>query len=141
MRLICAGDEMKTERVGIRVLWPEGGSANDRGGGNDYALALLIDLDGAHILHMSDVSGAYELYAAQEADALKIAHHGSSSSTGEGFLERVRPAIGLLSARQASAKTLERLAQAGVMVYDTEELGALTLTVRNGEMRVQGYLQ
>ncbi|MEI3428765.1 MAG: hypothetical protein V8Q82_05995 [Christensenellales bacterium] len=99
-----------------------------------------IDLDGAHILHMSDVSGAYELYAAQEADAL-IAHHGSSSSTGEAFLDRVRPAIGLLSARQASAKTLERLAQAGVMVYDTEELGALTLTVRNGEMRVQGYLQ
>lgn len=72
---------------------------------------------------MSDVSGAYELYAAQEADALKIAHHGSSSSTGEAFLDRVRPAIGLLSARQASAKTLERLAQAGVMVYDTEELG------------------
>ena len=35
----------------------------------------------------------------------------------------------------------ERLAQAGVMIYDTEELGALTLTVRNGEMRVQGYLQ
>ena len=141
VRLICAGDELKTERVGIRVLWPEGGSANDRGGANDYALALLIDLDGAHILHMSDVSGAYELYAAQEADALKIAHHGSSSSTGEAFLDRVRPAIGLLSARQASAKTLERLAQAGVMVYDTEELGALTLTVRNGEMRVQGYLQ
>lgn len=56
-------------------------------------------------------------------------------------MDRVRPAIGLLSARQASAKTLERLAQAGVMVYDTEELGALTLTVRNGEMRVQGYLQ
>ena len=141
VRLICAGDELKTERVGIRVLWPEGGSANDRGGANDYALALLIDLDGAHILHMSDVSGAYELYAAQEADALKIAHHGSSSSTGEAFLDRVRPAIGLLSARQGSAKTLERLAQAGVMVYDTEELGALTLTVRNGEMRVQGYLQ
>ena len=141
VRLICAGDELKTERVGIRVLWPEGGSANDRGGANDYALALLIDLEGAHILHMSDVSGAYELYAAQEADALKIAHHGSSSSTGEAFLDRVRPAIGLLSARQASAKTLERLAQAGVMVYDTEELGALTLTVRNGEMRVQGYLQ
>lgn len=141
VRLICAGDELKTERVGIRVLWPEGGSANDRGGANDYALALLIDLDGAHILHMSDVSGAYELYAAQEADALKIAHHGSSSSTGEAFLDRVRPAIGLLSARQASAKTLERLAQAGVMIYDTEELGALTLTVRNGEMRVQGYLQ
>ena len=45
VRLICAGDELKTERVGIRVLWPEGGSANDRGGANDYALALLIDLD------------------------------------------------------------------------------------------------
>lgn len=141
VRLICAGDEIHTQRVDIRVLWPERDSANALGGANDYALALLIDLDGAHILHMSDVSGAYELYAARQADALKIAHHGSASSTGETFLSRTAPTVGLLSTRQASAKTLDRLAQAGVMVYDTQELGALTLTVRDGEMRVQGYLQ
>ena len=141
VRRLCAGDVLETPRVTVTVLWPEKDSANAMGDANDYALAMLIDLDGAHILHMSDVSGSYELYSAQEADVLKIAHHGSSASTGEAFLDRVRPTIALLSARQGSEKTLERLAQAGIIVYDTGELGALTLSVQNGEIRVQGYLQ
>lgn len=141
VRYVSAGNCLQTQRISIRVLWPEKNSASTLGDANDYALALLIDLDGVHILHMSDVSGAYEMYAAQEADVLKIAHHGSASSTGDAFLARVRPQIGLLSSRSPSEKTLARLAQASVMVYDTQERGALTLTAKDGALLVQGYLQ
>lgn len=141
VRYLSAGDQIRTQRTSIDVLWPEKDSASALGNANDYALALLIDLDGVRILHMSDVSGAYEMYAARQADVLKVAHHGSASSTGERFLACVRPQVGLLSSRSPSEKTLERLALAGVMVYDTQECGALTLTAQEGTLLVQAYLQ
>ena len=111
------------------------------GDANDFALALWIDLDGVPLLHMSDVSGAYELRAAVPASVLRVAHHGSASSTGQEFLRRVGPGTALISTRQASDAALERLAQAGAMVYDTQERGALTLSVRNGQATVRGYLR
>ena len=53
----------------------------------------------------------------------------------------VSPDAALISTRQASEKTLSRLAEAGAMIYDTNEYGALTLTVRRGQAWIQGFLQ
>ena len=141
VRTLSAGDRLGTGRVTVDVLWPEKGGANPKADANDFALALRIDLDGVTLLQMSDVTGAYEGYSAQPANILKVAHHGSAASTAARFLQRVQPEIALLSTRRASDAVLERLAEAGVMVYDTSERGALTLTVHGGEARIQGYLR
>lgn len=141
IRTLSAGDRLTMERVTIGVLWPEAGGANPLADANDFALAMEIDLNGVRLLQMSDVSGAYEMYAARPAQVLKVAHHGSGSSTGSRFLQAVSPQIALLSTRRANAHTLERLAEAGVMVYDTNERGALTLTVRGGAAYIQGFIQ
>ena len=141
IRTICAGDQLRTERVAIDVLWPQRGGANALADANDFALALEIRLDGVSLLQMSDVSGAYELYAARPARVIKAAHHGSASSTGERFLAAVQPAAALISTRKASDQTLQRLAEAGVMVYDTNEHGALTLWVHRGEAYIRGYVR
>ncbi|MBQ9196455.1 MAG: ComEC/Rec2 family competence protein [Clostridia bacterium] len=140
-KLLSAGDRLETARVSIDVLWPEAGGANPLGDGNDFAMALRIDLDGITMLHMSDVSGAYEMRSAQPAQVLRVAHHGSASSTGERFLSAVSPSLALISTRRASDAALERLAQAGVLVYDTNAGGALTLTVRNGQASIRCFLK
>ena len=141
IRTISAGDSLGTDRVTLDVLWPEQGGGNPLGNGNDFALALLIDLDGVSLLQMSDVSGPYELRAAQPAQVLRVAHHGSAFSTGQPFLDRVSPSLALISTRKASAATLERLAAAGVPVYDTNAGGALTLTARDGQAALRCFLK
>lgn len=141
IQTLSAGDRLATDRVTVDVLWPEKGGANPLGDGNDFALALRIDLDGVSLLQMSDVSGAYELRAAAPAQVLRVAHHGSASSTGERFLELVDPDIALISTRKASDAALQRLAEAGAMVYDTNACGALTLTVRQGEATLRRFFK
>ena len=138
---LSTGDRLTTDRVTIDVLWPEKEGANPGADANDFALALRIDLDGVTLLQMSDMTGAYELYSAQPANILKVAHHGSAASTTERFLERVQPEIALQSTRKSSAAVTERLAEAGVMVYDTSERGAITVTVRDGAATIQGFLR
>lgn len=141
IRALRAGDRIALDRAAIDVLWPEENTANPQADANDFAMALWIDLDGFKMLQMSDVSGSYELRAARPAQALRVAHHGSASSTGEELLAAVQPQIALISTRRASDATLERLARAGVMVYDTNAGGALTLTVRDGQAALQCYLK
>ena len=141
IRRICAGDDIGTARVHVSVLWPEAGGANPLANANDFALALHIDLNGVTLLQMSDVSGGYELHAAWPAQVLKVAHHGSAASTSARFLRLVNPSVALMSARKASDRTLERLAEAGIPVYDTNTRGALTLTVKDGGVYLQGFLR
>ena len=141
IKTLSAGDTLRTDRVTVDVLWPEAGSANFLGNGNDFAMALMIDLDSVSLLQMSDVSGAYELRAARPAQVLRVAHHGSAYSTGERFLGEVLPSLALISTRKASDATLERLAQAGILVYDTNAGGALTLTARNGQATLRCFLK
>ncbi|MBQ7455375.1 MAG: ComEC/Rec2 family competence protein [Clostridia bacterium] len=138
---LSAGDELRTDRVTLTVLWPEAGRAAEGADANDFALTLRLDLDGITMLCMSDVGSPYERYSAQPADILRVAHHGSASATGEGFLAAVQPQIAFISTSRASAATTERLAQAGILVYDTSERGALILTVQNGEALLRGYVK
>jgi len=141
VRLISAGDIIATPRVEIAVRWPEKGTGHALKDANDSAAGLMIHLDGVRMLHMSDITGSYERYAADTADILRAAHHGSASSTGAAFLAAVSPRVCLISGDNPSEKTLARLAQAAIMVYDTGAYGAITVTAREGQYTVQGYLQ
>jgi len=60
-------------------------------------------------------------------DVLKVAHHGSDSSTTRPFLDAVRPRFGLVSVG-ADDKVLERLRNAGVRVWRTDENGTIHVT-------------
>jgi len=65
---------------------------------------------------------------------LKVAHHGSRTSTTPVFLEAVRPAVALISAGvmnpfgHPDAEVIERLEDAGAAVYRTDVHGAVTVT-------------
>jgi len=141
MKYISAGDVIETGRVKISVLWPEEGSGHALKNPNDSAAALLIDLDGTYLLHMSDVPGTYEQYVGRPADILKAAHHGSQDSTHEDFLMLTNPRVCLISGNNPHEKTLSRLANVGAMVYDSDTCGAITVTVHEGQYFIEGYLQ
>lgn len=75
------------------------------------------------LLLTGDLSGDYEQYAACPADVLKAAHHGSSSSTGSAFLEKVAPQVTILSSQRDVTLT-----GAGA-VYNTGDVGAVRLQI------------
>lgn len=68
-------------------------------------------------------------------DFLKVAHHGSASSTSERFLQLTTPEAAFISVgvgnmyNHPSQETLKRLYDAGTDVYRTDELGSVILTI------------
>ncbi|MBI5711504.1 MAG: DNA internalization-related competence protein ComEC/Rec2 [Candidatus Eisenbacteria bacterium] len=102
---------------------------------NAAGLVLQVGEAGGRALFLADVDSTVEesLAVAPGVLILKVAHHGSASSSGARFLARVRPALALLSvgARNhfghPSPVVLGRLAAAGTQVRRTDREGALWL--------------
>ena len=141
---VGAGDAFATERVRFEVLWPEGNAVRPLSDANDYSLALMCEAEGVKVLFTGDLSGTYERYAARDADILKVAHHGSGSSTGEKFLDIVTPKIAVITCRSGmklpAEATVGRLTEAGCAVYRTDESGCLTFYLEESGAAAEMYL-
>ena len=78
-----------------------------------------------------------------KADVLKIAHHGSKTSSTEEFIKKVLPKNAIIGVGKnnlfghPSMEVIERLKEFGIKIYRTDECGEITITVKNrGEILV-----
>ena len=142
---LAAGDGLRLSRASLTAVWPMPCSVRPGQDANRYSLCLLLDLDGVKLLTCADVPGDYEAYAARDADILKAAHHGSKASTGAAFLEAVSPQAALITASRRSGSlphpdTMRRLREAGAMIFNTAETGAVTITASQGTASITTFL-
>jgi competence protein ComEC len=121
----------------LEVLHP--GAEIRRGGGkvaNDDSLVLRVSLGGAAALLTGDVEAEGEqrlvpLLASRPVQLLKVAHHGSSSSTSDAFLEAASPRIAVISVGAGNPwghpapSVIERLRRRGVGIHRTDLEGAI----------------
>jgi competence protein ComEC len=76
---------------------------------------------------------------------LKVAHHGSKSSTSPEFLDRAQPIWAVISVAEHSPfghphpEVLQRLVQRGIPVFRTDRDGAVTVTTDGKRLEVRCY--
>ncbi len=121
--------------LGGAVLTPLATAATGR---NDAARVVRLDFGVVSVLLASDIEGPGEQAllasgAPLGATVLKVAHHGSRTSSGAPFLAAVRPAVAVISvgARNTyghpDAGVVGRLADGGAVLYRTDRDGAVLL--------------
>lgn len=142
---LASGDELRYNKTAVRVLWPHQAHGRTGHDANEMPLVLSIQFGDYTILNASDLEGIYEQYAVVPADVLKAAHHGSSSSTSEAFLNHVRPAFTLISCTSGNRylpgePTLKRLQESGTQILRTDETGDITISInKDGLLTVTPY--
>ena len=114
-------------------------------------MVYMIDYRGLKIMVTGDLLEEDELKMcnhykgtnALKCDILKIAHHGSKSSSSEEFLDAAKPEIAVIQVGRNNiyghphAQTLDRLKARGIEVYRTDINGAVGIDIkRNGNIRV-----
>ena len=101
--------------------------------GNNESLVLKLTYGGTSLLLEGDAEKRSERFIAGEdarADVLKIAHHGSASSTNDALLAAVRPRFAVISVGARNVyhhprnEVLERLQRARVTTFRTDLDGA-----------------
>lgn len=120
-----------------RVLSPPADFAPRTAGNND-SLVLRLDWSGRSLLLTGDSEKQVESEILDagilpRTEVLKVAHHGSATSSSEPFLDAAHPAFALISAgfensyRFPSERVLERLEARGIPVLRTDLWGLITL--------------
>jgi competence protein ComEC len=146
VRVWWTGDRVRWRGFTFDVLHPEPGT---RGGGNDRSLVLAARAGGRSLLLTGDLPDEVETRLVrrrvlQRVSLLKIAHHGSRSSTSLPFLASTEPRWGLISAGRKNAYghpaevVLERLARRRVQVLRTDRNGRIRMRwFAGGPLRVE----
>lgn len=142
---LAKGDGLQGRRLSMRVLWPVRDQLYPGMDPNHGSLVTRWELDGVSLLATGDLTRQYERYAAEPAQLLKVAHHGSRGSSSQAFLDIVQPQIALLSASEMQlprmGDLLARLESMGCESHSTAFSGALSLLCRDGQLRIDPYLK
>jgi competence protein ComEC len=144
-----------SDDVHIESIWPavssaEAVSADDP---NEHNCVYMINYRGTKIMVTGDLLEKDELEMIEhyrkngredvlKCDVLKVAHHGSKSSSSEAFLDAASPSIAVISAGRNNiyghphAQTLGRLEERGIAVYRTDLNGAVGIDIRRNKVKV-----
>jgi competence protein ComEC len=130
-----AGDALDMGGAKLAVLAPPRDAEAHPSRPNDESLVIKISYGATSALLEGDAEKKTERQVAQEnpqADLLKVAHHGSSTSTIPELLAAVHPRFAVISVGARNVyghprqEVLERLAAAHVFTYRTDMEGAVT---------------
>ncbi|MCU1340848.1 MAG: internalization-related competence protein ComEC/Rec2, partial [Candidatus Acidoferrum typicum] len=144
------GDTFARGDISGNILWPEEISEHDTAK-NDDSLVMRLTDGSQSMLLSGDIERPSErkILAENEiisANFLKVAHHGSKTSTIEPFLSNSHPAFAAISAGRdnsfghPSPEVVERLKAAGVCVFLTDRDGAITATTDGQTLTVSTFL-
>jgi competence protein ComEC len=153
IRRLRAGESFVRDGALWEILASSGapGAAAPPGNENERSIVMRLTLGASNVLLTGDAGEDLERSLLSsgiplEAEVLKVAHHGSRSSTSAPFLEAVRPRFAILSSREnvgwplPSPEVLDRLRAAGIPYARTDEQGAITVKLdADGDIKVETY--
>ncbi|MEI6633835.1 MAG: MBL fold metallo-hydrolase [Chlamydiota bacterium] len=134
-RTAKAGDSLDLGReLTVRVLSPSGKPRST----NDSSIVIQLRYGKVSFLFTGDAGSGAEkgmvrrIGGGLRSQILKVAHHGSKSSSSEPFLLSVKPEVAVVSTDSTGPdgpyiETIDRLRKAGAKVYQTGRYGMVTV--------------
>lgn len=136
---------LEEKGLSVKVLAPNSSSYEDL---NNYSVVIKITYQDVSFLLEGDAEAESETEmlksgADLRADVLKVAHHGSNSSTSSAFLNMVKPKYAVISVGAGNEyhhphpTTLTRLQKAGVQILRTDERGTIVFSTDGKDIKVK----
>lgn len=125
------GDKFTLGNTNCEIMYVDNSEPEDT---NDQSICIRLEFKNESFLFMGDASGKVEKARNwPQTNVLKVAHHGSKTSTSKEFLKQVKPQIAIISVgkdnsyKHPSEQVLERLESIKAKIYRTDELGTILL--------------
>lgn len=149
--LVGAGDVLRFTGTTATVLWPRTTPEPQTRSRNNDSMVLRLQFGDRSILLTGDIertaeaavlSGGADLLV----NAIKVAHHGSRTSSTDGFVNATRPQFAIISVGQNSMfghphrEVVERWQNNGAEVLTTGKSGMITVTTNGKDLRVETFV-
>lgn len=141
-----AGNKINIEKnSSLEILWPSVAEKILENAINNNSLVCKFVYKNFSMLLTGDIEsiaeekllGKYKNTNRLNANILKIAHHGSKTSSIQEFLNEVNPKIALIGVGRKNKfghpnqEVLERLKEKGIQIYRTDQNGEIQIIVKN----------
>lgn len=164
MQVICAGlrslDEPQKIQIEkdlyFEVLWPDNQNLIDENVLNNNSMVTKLHYKSFSCLFTGDIEEIAEKQILQEykntlqilnSTVLKIAHHGSKTSSTKEFIEAVKPKISLIGVGENNKfghpndDVIARLESIGSKIYRTDKMGEISIIVSsNGKIKIKNFI-
>ena len=153
--VVKKGDNLRIEEnIWLTILWPKDERIKENVINNNSIVAKLnyrsfsILLTGdIEKIAENEILKEYENSNILNANILKVAHHGSKSSSIKEFLEKVKPQIALIGVGEKNtfghpnAGVINRLQNLNTKIYRTDEKGEITIKIDDkGKVKIKTKL-
>ena len=136
---VHAGDSLTFDGVGVKFLAPDSAWTASLSDPNSASTIAMIEYGSTRFLLVGDAEAPEEQWLLDHArdelyaDVLKVGHHGSSTSSGDRFLEAVNPSLAVISVGAGnsyghpSADVIAALVRVGAQVLRTDRVGTIVV--------------
>jgi competence protein ComEC len=139
------GERFTLDNVAFTILHPDPEWEGWGEDVNEDSLVLLVEYGAFQVLFAGDAGFPAEAEMrgrVRRVDLLKVGHHGSRGSTGDEWLDSLRPRAAVVSVGQnnyghPSRETLDRLRRRSIAVWRTDQDGSVTVTTDGKQMTVR----
>lgn len=152
IQLIGAGDQLRFGNVMISVLWPKSAQSSELPSQNNDSVVISVMLGQRSFLLTGDIEvGAEEALASVgdsvRADVVKVAHHGSKTSSTAAFINATQPSYAIISVGQHSIfghpnpEVVKRWEASGALVLRTGNSGTITFTTDGKDLILETFVK
>ncbi|MEO6392091.1 MAG: ComEC/Rec2 family competence protein [Pyrinomonadaceae bacterium] len=136
----------------LEFLWPSGNVSGPDATTNNESVVTRVCLGKKCFLLTGDIESPTEQMLAAvpktiACDVLKVAHHGSRTSTSEPFLTAAHPKVAVISVGLTSIfghphhEVVERLRDSGARVLTTGRSGTITISTDGNDLQVEEFVK
>lgn len=141
------GQAIKLDGLEVEVVHAGAGTGR---GGNESSSVIRVSYGQHSFLITGDIEGQQEeevvANGLNPCTVLKVAHHGSRTSTSDAFLQRAAPSYAVISVGYQNRfghphkETLHKLEQANIRTYRTDVNGAVFMKTNGTDLFIKPYL-
>ncbi len=134
----------------LRILWPEKGHIpylNE----NNNSMVMILEAKGTRILFTGDIEKETEAILASkystDIDVLKVAHHGSRTSTSEEWLKKFSPEYSIISVGRnnpyghPTGEVIKRLEEFGIDIFRTDKMGMIRVIIKEDGLEIIPFIK
>lgn len=152
LELVGAGDRLSLNHVEADVLWPLPTTAPDAPYANDDGLVLRLRYGDRNLLFTADIERKTETALLNQgmdlrSDVVKVAHHGSKTSSTQPFVAATRAKLAVISVGRTSMfghpnkDVVERWRGSGAEVITTGAKGTVSIVSDGHRLTVSTFVK
>ena len=157
VKIVEGGEKVSIEdNLYFDIIWPFSDNMISDNSINNNSLVCKLNYKNYSMLFTGDIEAIAEKAILKKyskslnilkSDILKVAHHGSKTSSITEFIEKIKPKYAIIGVGEdnkfghPSDSTIQNLEKANIRIYRTDKMGEIEMKTNGKEVKINEFLK